>query len=308
MPELKASDSIKPIDSDESVALIDGARVVSYDEFTRRTSALARELVGAGVGPEVAVAVQIDRSVEMTVAIHAIVLAGGHYVPLGSDMPAERIDYILETSGARLTLVGPATAESDGTLRVDCSGPVPEVAPFTPTDRLSPLRGDSPAYTLFTSGSTGRPKGVTVSHDAIVNRLTWMRDLYQLTGSDVFLQKTPITFDVSVWELFLPAAIGAPLVIVEPGRHGDPGHLADLIVEHSVTAVHFVPSMLAAFADVLGDDLGRLESLRRVFTSGEALTAAVAYPVLHHLAAAELHNLYGPTEAAVDVTAHHVTI
>ena len=307
VPELKASDSIKPIDSDESVALIDGARLVSYDEFTCRTSALARELVAAGVGPDVAVAVQIDRSVEMMVAIHAIVLAGGHYVPLGSDMPADRIDYMLETSGARLTLVGPASAESDGTLRIDCSGPVAEVAPFTAAERRSPLHGDSPAYTLFTSGSTGRPKGVTVSHSAIVNRLAWMRDLYQLTESDVFLQKTPITFDVSVWELFLPAAIGAPLVLVEPGRHGDPGHLSELIVEHAVTAVHFVPSMLAAFSDVLGDDLVRLDSLRRVFTSGEALTAAVAGPVLRSLPTAELHNLYGPTEAAVDVTAHHVT-
>ncbi|GED99905.1 hypothetical protein nbrc107696_03520 [Gordonia spumicola] len=302
MPELASSDRTTMSAPGAATALICGDRRVSYDEFAARTSALAAELRAAGVGRDVAVAVRIPRSVEMIVAVHAIVQAGGHYVPLGADMPDDRVRYILDTSGARLCLVAPGD-DAEGALVVDCSGPTPDVAR---RDAVGVL-GDTAAYTLFTSGSTGRPKGVTVSHRAIVNRLVWMRDMYGLGADDVFLQKTPITFDVSVWELFLPAAVGAALVIADPDRHGDPDHLDALIRTHGVSVVHFVPSMMAAFTDVLGDRLSALTSLRRVFTSGEALTPATAGPILRALPDAELHNLYGPTEAAVDVTAHRVS-
>ena len=297
-------------------ALVFGTRRVSYAEFGARVSVLARELIAAGVGPDVAVGVCIERSVELLVGIHAVVAAGGHYVPLDTAAPAKRVAYMMETSGARTVLVSagrpPAVIESlresvrvidvDAAVDVDLDTP-----PITDEDRRAPLEPDHAAYTLFTSGSTGRPKGVTVSHRAIVNRLGWMREWYSIKESDVFLQKTPVTFDVSVWELFLPLAVGASLVIVEPDRHGDPLALAEIVVAERVTVVHFVPSMLAAFLDVLGPvRVGDLVSLRLMFTSGEALTAATAQAVLSALPAVELHNLYGPTEAAVDVTAHHV--
>ena len=297
----------------DHTALIFGDRRVPYGEFTARVSTLARELITDGVGPDVAVAVRIDRSVELLVAIHAIVAAGGQYVPIGTDTPADRVAYMLDMSGARLMLVaGTDTGDSspDGvrTTVIDCSGDVDlRTPPVTDGDRLAVLRPDSAAYTLFTSGSTGRPKGVTVTHRALANRLDWMADWYSLDADDVFLQKTPTTFDVSVWELFLPFVIGARLVIAEPGRHADPEYLADIVAGQGVTVMHFVPSMLSAFVDVLGGTrIAGLTSLRAVFTSGEALTSQPAHELLAALPAARLLNLYGPTEAAVDVTAHEV--
>ncbi len=292
-------------------AIVFGSRRVSYAEFGARVDSLARHLISIGVGPDVAVAVAIPRSVELLVAIHGVVAAGGHYVPLDVDAPSDRTRYMLDTADARLVLVAAESAVAlptdvtalvvDTTVEVDLA-----TAPVTDGERLAPLQSADAAYTLFTSGSTGRPKGVTVSHAAIVNRLEWMRDWYAIKDSDVFVQKTPVTFDVSVWELFLPFAVGATLVVAEPDRHGDPRYLAELITAEKVSVIHFVPSMLSVFLDVLGDRVGELSSLRLTFTSGEALTAPVAQALVAALPGNEVHNLYGPTEAAVDVTAHQV--
>ncbi|MCK0438390.1 non-ribosomal peptide synthase/polyketide synthase [Gordonia alkaliphila] len=304
---------MKPNDGD--ITLIFGDRSVTHAEFTSRVADLARQLIAAGVGPEVSVAVAMPRSVELMVGLHAIITAGGAYVPLDIEAPADRIEYMVETAGCNRVLVcaGEVPEVITGlggrvkVIEVDASGPVPKVAPITDTDRVGPVNPDSAAYTLFTSGSTGRPKGVTVTHRAIANRLEWMRDWYALGSDDVFVQKTPITFDVSVWELFLPAAVGATMVIAEPGRHGDAVYLANLIERENISVIHFVPSMLAAFADTLGDRFSDLSSLRVMFTSGEALTASVAHRAFEAIPQLELQNLYGPTEAAVDVTAHRVT-
>ncbi|MET4050658.1 amino acid adenylation domain-containing protein, partial [Rhodococcus sp. UYP5] len=168
------------------------------------------------------------------------------------------------------------------------------------------MRGSNAAYVIFTSGSTGRPKGVAVSHEAIVNRLLWMQDTYGLTTSDVVLQKTPFTFDVSVWEFFWALQVGASIVVAIPDGHRDPNYLARLIADESVTTMHFVPSMLAVFVSELEGRETRLPSLRMIFASGEALPAATAQRVFSTLPHISLHNLYGPTEAAVDVTFHEV--
>ncbi|MFE0749659.1 amino acid adenylation domain-containing protein, partial [Gordonia sp. NPDC058843] len=292
-------------------AIVFGPRRVGYAEFGARVNSLARYLISVGVGPDVAVAVALPRSVELLVGIHGIVAAGGHYVPLDLEAPLDRTRYMLETAGARIVLVAAGSEvrlpDDVTVVTIDTEAEIDLATPaVSDAERLAPLHPDDAAYTLFTSGSTGRPKGVTVSHRAIVNRLEWMRDWYAIKDSDVFVQKTPITFDVSVWELFLPFAVGATLVVAEPDRHGDPRYLADLVAAEQVTVIHFVPSMLSVFLDVLGDRVGALSSLRLTFTSGEALTAAVAQALVTALPAAELHNLYGPTEAAVDVTAHQV--
>ncbi len=175
-------------------------------------------------------------------------------------------------------------------------------------------RPDNTAYLLFTSGSTGKPKGVAITHRAIVNRLEWMQDRYPLGESDRVLQKTPATFDVSVWEFFWPFVTGAALVVPTADGHRDPWYLRDVIDEHRITTVHFVPSMLAAFSAALAADPERprgengrgattLDSLRQIFTSGEALTPATVAATAA-LTSAPIHNLYGPTEAAIDVTHH----
>ncbi|WP_160098502.1 AMP-binding protein, partial [Rhodococcus sp. T7] len=178
-------------------------------------------------------------------------------------------------------------------------------APVTDADRVSPLWPGNTAYVIFTSGSTGRPKGVAVTHAAIVNRLVWMQGEYGLGSDDVVLQKTPVTFDVSVWELFWPLQVGARLVVARPEGHRDPGYLAGVIVEHGVTAVHFVPSMLAVFT--AEPAAAGCASLRWVFASGEALAARTASRMRALVPGVGVHNLYGPTEAAVDVTFHEVT-
>ncbi|NDK92188.1 amino acid adenylation domain-containing protein [Gordonia desulfuricans] len=301
-------------------ALIAGDRVVDYAEFGSRVNGLARDLIAAGIGPDDTVAVAIDRSAELLVAIHAVVAAGGAYLPVAVDTPVERAQYMVRTGGVRHLLVaaghtpgfadalGPAVAVTP----VDTAIPIETVtargaAPVTDADRHAPLRTDDAAYTLFTSGSTGRPKGVTVSHAAIGNRLRWMQDAHRLTADDVVLQKTPVTFDVSLWELFWPLMTGSTLVIAEPNRHGDPSYLRQVINRHRVSVVHFVPSMLSAFLDALDTvEFASMESVRLMFTSGEALPARVAAAVLRGLPTTRLHNLYGPTEAAVDVTAHEV--
>ncbi|MGW5525070.1 non-ribosomal peptide synthase/polyketide synthase, partial [Gordonia sp. NPDC003950] len=300
--------------SPDAKALVFAEREVSYREFGARVASLARQLIGAGVGPEVAVGICMDRSVELLVAVHAVTAAGGRYVPLDVQVPSERAAVMLATAGAELVLVAAHESRVSGLagipvtlIEVDASGAVDmSVAPVTDAERVSSLREPHGLYTLYTSGSTGVPKGVTVSHGAVANRLSWMADDYGLDSNQRFLLKTPYTFDVSVWELFLPMIVGAPLVIAVPDGHRDPQYLARVIAAEQVSVVHFVPSMLSVFVDVLGDRVGELTSLQYVFTSGEALTPVTAHELLAALPAVALVNLYGPTEAAVDVTAARI--
>ncbi|WP_336081622.1 non-ribosomal peptide synthase/polyketide synthase [Nocardia sp. SSK8] len=290
----------------DRIAVRFGAETLTYAEFDARVRVLAARLVALGVGPEALVGLAMRRGVELIVAVHAIVRAGGAYVPLDPDHPVERLRYVLEVARP-VVVVTRACDEPDlngapvlRTDDLDWTAPAAEVT--------GGARAGNTAYVIFTSGSTGRPKGVAVTHGAIVANLDWRQRGYGMTEADVVLQKTPYTFDVSVWELFWPLQIGATLVVAEPGRHGDPAYLAGLIAEQRVTVTHFVPSMLAAFAGELAEsgDAVDLSSLRLVFASGEALPAATAAR-LRKLSGTALHNLYGPTEAAVDVTAHEVT-
>ncbi|MGW4636713.1 amino acid adenylation domain-containing protein, partial [Nocardia sp. NPDC004415] len=278
---------------------------LSYAEFGQRVYRLARWLVDRGVGPESYVALGMRRSIDLVVGMYAVTVAGGAYVPLDPDHPAERTEYILATADPVCVLTSGTDLEIDtAQVRIDLL----DLAGYTDTrltdaERVAPLRPSNTAYVIFTSGSTGRPKGVAVSHGAIVNRLVWMQAAYGLTADDVVLQKTPATFDVSVWEFFWPLQIGARLVVAKPDGHRDPAYLAEIIRAEGVTVTHFVPSMLAVF--VADAAAARCESLRMVFASGEALPPKPAHR-LRELTGAALHNLYGPTEAAVDVTFHEV--
>ncbi|MEU4345754.1 amino acid adenylation domain-containing protein, partial [Nocardia sp. NPDC023852] len=282
---------------------------LTYSEFAARVRRLARHLIALGVGPETMVALGMRRSIDLVVGIYAVVEAGAAYVPLDPDHPAERVRHVLDTADPVCAL----TTSRDG-FDVDTDTTVIEIDqldlsaysddPVTDVERIMPLRPSNTAYVIFTSGSTGRPKGVAVSHAAIVNRLVWMQTEYGLGPFDVVLQKTPATFDVSVWEFFWPMQVGARLVVAKPDGHRDPAYLAQVIVEEQVTTVHFVPSMLSVF--VADDRVRECTSLRNVFASGEALPAVTAQRLLA-MTPAWLHNLYGPTEAAVDVTYHEVT-
>ena len=278
---------------------------LSYAEFADRVYRLARWLIERGIGAESFVALGMRRSIDLVVGMYAVSVTGAAYVPLDPDHPAERTEYILRTADPVCVLTSGDDLDIDtAQVRIDLldlSGHSAE--PLTDADRVAPLRSSNTAYVIFTSGSTGRPKGVAVPHGAIVNRLVWMQSEYGLTADDGVLQKTPSTFDVSVWEFFWPLQIGARLVVARPDGHRDPGYLAELIAAEGVTVAHFVPSMLAVF--VAESAVAQCTSLRTVFASGEALSPKSAHR-LRKLTGAALHNLYGPTEAAVDVTYHQV--
>ncbi|MGO7172197.1 AMP-binding protein, partial [Rhizobium leguminosarum] len=164
---------------------------------------------------------------------------------------------------------------------------------------VNPARPDNLAYVIYTSGSTGKPKGVMNFHRALTNRICWMQRTYIITDTDRVLQKTPYTFDVSVWEFLWPLIAGSQLVIARPEGHRDPLYLAHLIRKRRITTLHFVPSMLEAF--IAATNAEDCKSLRRVFCSGEALSDDLQNRFLQTFGS-ELHNLYGPTEAAIDVT------
>ncbi|WP_455901807.1 non-ribosomal peptide synthase/polyketide synthase [Rhodococcus gordoniae] len=286
---------------------VDG-RTLGYADFDAVTNRLARRLLRAGAGPDRVIALAVPRSLELLVGMYAIVKSGAAYLPLDPEHPTERLRYVLDTAApvAVLTTGDVAAAVPDTGAevlrldRLDLDDESP--AALTPADRPEPA-GAHLAYVIFTSGSTGRPKGVAVPHAAIVNRLRWMQHSYPLTATDTVVQKTPATFDVSVWEFFWPLQVGARLVVAAPGGHRDPGYLLRLFAEERVTVAHFVPSMLAVFVDALHRHDRKPIALRHVFASGEALPAETAAALREALPPTALHNLYGPTEAAVDVTA-----
>ncbi|WP_322016202.1 non-ribosomal peptide synthetase, partial [Paraburkholderia sp. J12] len=286
----------------ERVAVVYGETQLSYGELDAQANRLAQRLAKLGVGPEVRVGIAVERSVEMVIGLLAILKAGGAYVPLDPEYPRDRLAYMLEDSGVALLLTqswvrerlpvakGVTVLELD-TLDVSTE---PAVAP-----QVS-VHGENLAYVIYTSGSTGRPKGAANRHSALSNRLAWMQSAYALEETDVVLQKTPFSFDVSVWEFFWPLMTGARLAVAEPGAHRDPQRLVELIRDHGVTTLHFVPSMLQAF--VAHEGVNTCTQLKRIICSGEALPADLANRTLEQLPGVGLYNLYGPTEAAIDVT------
>ncbi|WP_340541044.1 amino acid adenylation domain-containing protein, partial [Nocardioides sp. GXZ039] len=291
----------------EAVALRAGGTSITYGELGRRAAAVATGLRGRGVGPDVLVGIACERSIELVVGVLGIHLAGGAYVPLDPEYPEERLRFMAEDAGFAVILTQRALLDSlplpDGVtaLALDDAAQWPTDEAVEAIDPAGHgLRARHAAYAIYTSGSTGRPKGVLNEHAAVVNRLRWMQDTYRLTGDDVVIQKTPTSFDVSVWELLWPIMTGATMVLADPGGHKDPAYLRELIVSEGITVAHFVPSMLRVFLDEPGAH--ECTSLRAVVTSGEELPVSVSARFLQALPGTELHNLYGPTEAAIDVS------
>lgn len=266
---------------------------LTYAELDRRSAALAAHLRQSGAGGDKIVAVALERSLELPIALLAILRAGAAYLPLDPEHPPERLARILDMAKpvAVLTSADLAGLFHDAPLILTSDWPQEGRATAQPAP-------NDLAYVIYTSGSTGTPKGVMIEHQAVVNRLLWMTAHYGVNATDRILQKTPASFDVSVWEFFLPLITGAELVMAAPGAHRDPAKLASTIRTHDITTMHFVPSMLSAFlASPASDGL----RLRRVFCSGEELTPDQRKR-FHERISAELHNLYGPTEAAIDVS------
>ncbi|MET0335926.1 MAG: amino acid adenylation domain-containing protein, partial [Rhizobacter sp.] len=277
-------------------------QALSYAELDARANRCAHYLRELGVGPDVVVGVLMERSIELMVALLAILKAGGAYLPLDPAYPDARLAFLLDDAGVPVVL-------TQGVLRQRIGEGASALALDTEWSHLEPYPDTAPvhvnthtdlAYVIYTSGSTGQPKGCMLPHGAICNRLQWMQSMYGLIGEDRVLQKTPYTFDVSVWEFFWPLLAGATLVFAAPQGHKDANYLAALVRREGITVCHFVPSMLRFFLGAA--DAGRCTSLRDVFVSGEALPLELLQRFRQTLQATRLHNLYGPTEAAVDVS------
>ncbi|WP_387464164.1 amino acid adenylation domain-containing protein [Photorhabdus sp. RM323S] len=300
----------------DAIAVVFENEALSYAQLNQKANQLARFLrADLDVGPDTLVGVCMERSIEMVVALLAVLKAGGAYVPLDPHYPGDRLDYMLRDAAPRALLSHgevPAAvrallveyATGAGANVIDLNEDAPKWSGRDVGNLLLAERGLTSshlAYVIYTSGSTGRPKGVMNEHRGVVNRLVWMQKAYQLSADDAVLQKTPFSFDVSVWEFFWPLMYGSRLVVAKPEGHKDPAYLSALIRKHRITTLHFVPSMLSVFLDQASPEVGAC--LQRVFCSGEALPARSVHRFRERFANVELHNLYGPTEAAIDVTA-----
>ena len=292
----------------ERVALVsEDAGELSYGGLLSRSRQLARHLRGLGVGPEVRVAIVAERSHEMVLAMLGVLSAGGAYVPIDPHLPEARIRFMLEDTEARAVLTLDRLQDRLGDEIPECVaevrcldtdwGPIGELDD-SPVEHVAQV--DSAAYVIYTSGSTGRPKGVVNGHRGVVNRLRWGQATFGLEPDDRVLQKTPYSFDVSIWEFFWPLMEGARLVLAKPGGEREGDYLADAITRHGITVIHFVPSMLRVFLEQPGVEK-HCDTVRMVMASGEA----IPYELIgrsEEVLGAPLHNLYGPTEASIEVT------
>jgi amino acid adenylation domain-containing protein/non-ribosomal peptide synthase protein (TIGR01720 family) len=283
--------------SPDAIAVVFEGSRLTYAELNRLADRLAGHLQTLDIGPETVVGIYAERSLEMVWALLGVLKTGAAYLPLDPAYPRELLSFMLKDSGVTVLLTQSELAHE---LPPHIAQVVilndDHIGSGVSRIKVDPL---NVAYAIYTSGSTGTPKAALNTHRGIVNRLRWMQDRYQLTANDRVLQKTPFTFDVSVWEFLWPLITGARLVLARPGGHQDAAYLIDLIVKEDITTLHFVPSMLRVWLETPGVE--SCSQLQRVICSGEALSADLEQLFFSRLKA-ELHNLYGPTEAAVDVT------
>ena len=291
----------------DAVAVFDEHRSVSYQAFFDQVVALAAELRIVGVKPDSIVAIQMQRSISMLQAIYAVLCASGAYLPIDPQLPFQRRIFMIKDAAVNLVIADAdddqlASVAGNTVLIFDDWLKRTEVAPADLQNsgaHVADLSASNLAYVIYTSGSTGVPKGVMIEHQAICNRLQWMQEAFAISARDRVIQKTPMTFDVSVWEIFWPLQTGAALFVAAPEGHKDSAYLKKSFITNRITIAHFVPSMLDSF--LLESDVEQCRDLRMLFSIGEELSMSSVIRCQHRLPAA-LHNLYGPTEAAVVAT------
>lgn len=292
----------------DNIAVVFEEQQLTYQELNQKANQLAHYLRKQGVKPETLVAICVERSLEMIIGILGILKAGGAYVPIDPHYPLGRIQYMLEDCCTPIVLAQktlcPAllsqlqkSVTSLQIIYLDNDWPIIEKE-----NSVNPINLTKPKnliYVIYTSGTTGKPKGVCCIHEGIINRLTWMQTKYKLVTSDRVLQKAPVSFDVSVWEIFWPLTNSANLILASTKLYTNPEYLLDIIQIYKITVLHFVPSLLQHIID--NRKFIACKTLRMVFSSGEILHYNLQHNFFSQLKA-ELHNLYGPTEASIDVT------
>ncbi|WP_345144904.1 amino acid adenylation domain-containing protein, partial [Dactylosporangium darangshiense] len=285
----------------DAPAVVCGAASLRYGELDARANRLAGHLTALGVRPESVVGVCLPRGLDLAVALLAVWKAGGAYLPLDPDYPPQRLAELVADSGARVVIAGaPFPATAAALVRLDDPATREAIEERPATRTAAPAAPAQLAYVIYTSGSTGRPKAVFSEHRGLVNRVWWMQQRYHLSRGERILHKTPITFDVSVWELVWPLTVGGCMVMAEPGRQGDVDYLVGLVERSRVNVMHFVPSLFHEF--VRHAWAAPMRSLRLVVCSGEALSGADVAEFYARHDDAVVENLYGPTEASIDVS------
>ncbi|WP_327733443.1 amino acid adenylation domain-containing protein [Streptomyces nojiriensis] len=284
----------------DGTAVVYRDQELTYAQLDDRANQLAAQLHRQGVARGTRVGVCAERSLELVIALLGVLKAGAAFVPLDPELPTERIRFMLKDAEVRVVLTHTTVQEKvpegvDAVINLDELEGMPLLEQST-----FPAGCEDIAYVIYTSGSTGTPKGVPNTHRGVVNSLLWGQEAFPLTPSDRFLQKTPYSFDVSVWEIFWPLLAGARLIMAEPGGHRDPKYLRSVLLTQQISTVHFVPSMLREFLDAV--DLTEFTELRQVFCGGEALPTELARRFLEARPLCLLHNLYGPTEASIQVS------
>jgi|GEM_PF-1959113 len=295
----------------ESVAVVFEDQSLTCRQLNEQANQLAHILIAYGVGPDMPVGICAERSLEMVVAVYGVLKAGGAYVPLDPGYPAPRLRFMVQD--ARITVLltqehvfadiplFDSQEESPDRPRIIClDRDWPQIETESTANPVQDVCADNLAYIIYTSGSTGRPKGVMISHKAIHNRVDWIQRDFSFSETDIFLQKTPFSFDASVWEFQAPLKIGAKLIMAKPMEYMDAAYLIELIIQHEVTILQVVPSLLQMLLEER--DIGRCVSLRQVFCAGEALSSRLKELFFARLGRAELCNTYGPTEASIDTT------
>ncbi|MFL5355871.1 amino acid adenylation domain-containing protein [Archangium sp.] len=276
---------------------------LTYRELDQRANQLAHALRERGVGPETRVGLCVERSLEMAVGLLGILKAGGAYVPLDPGYPPERLAFMLEDSAPAVLLTQRHLRERlplKGTPALCLDSEWEELSRLS-TDASDPgVRADNAAYVLYTSGSTGQPKATIVTHRSLGNHMAWLLSAFSFGAADRVLQKTPLSFDASVWECWAPLMCGGRLVIAAPEAHRDGGALLEAVTRGQVTVLQLVPSLLRVLLEEEG--LSRATSLRWLFCGGEALPVELEHRLRARLPSATLVNLYGPTEATIDAT------
>jgi amino acid adenylation domain-containing protein len=284
-----------------SAVVCDGAQI-SYAVLNRRANQLAHHLCALGVGPDVLVGICMERSVEMVIGLWGILKTGGAYVPLDPTYPKERLAFMVEDSRVSVLLTQAklaATLPQEGIHLICLEADWGELSQQSEGNPMSGVSPENLAYVIYTSGTTGKPKGVAVTHRSLHNLLCWKQANFPLTETDRVLQKTSLSFDAVIWELYAPLLTGAQLVLAQLGSHTDSSYLVKTVVNHKITALKLVPSLLRLLVEEAG--LEHWTCLKRVFCGGEVLHADLQARFFARLEA-DLYNLYGPTEACVDAT------
>jgi amino acid adenylation domain-containing protein/non-ribosomal peptide synthase protein (TIGR01720 family) len=286
----------------DEIAVVFENKILTYGELNKNANQLASYLKKMGIGPEILVGVCMERSLEMVIALLGILKAGGAYVPVDPDYPKGRLELIVKDARMPIVLIQSRfklLTEEWKTKIISVDSEWDTISKENPANLESKVVPDNLMYVIYTSGSTGKPKGVMNTYGALYNRLMWHQKAFCLQKHDRVLQKTPFSFDVSVWEFFWTLMFGGRLVVAAPGGHKDGSYIMNTIIEAQISIIHFVPSMLNVFLEEEG--IENCSCLRKVICSGEALTYEIQKRFFEVLPKVELHNLYGPTEAAVDV-------